>query len=194
MGDKLFPFSLWGDSSFSKQTTWGTKPGNSSFSGSVSPGDAPKFRMPTKPKNSGSGFAMPASVTFHFGTGTLFTSMTNPATPFSTTFGPMRDFDMKLDVIYSFAAKFHVQPGQSVACKVELVRAGWSRRRMRIAKSDSQAVLVDCEINPKSDLKFIAPAKVEVLAEQADGSGRLIISLLEFENEGDAQTFMKQFQ
>jgi hypothetical protein len=139
-----------------------------------------EFRTMTKP---GSSRSQVSASTIHCGA-------RFPWTMSVTAGGP----DRNLELIRRFRAEFVAKPGQAVACNVELLRSGYNRRRLRITKSDSQAVLVDCEINQKSKAKVSGPAKVQVLAETKQGSGRLAICSLGFGTERDAQTFVEPFQ
>jgi hypothetical protein len=98
-----------------------------------------------------------------------------------------------LNLICRFDAKFVAKSGWPIACTVELQRVGWNRRRLRITKSDSKAVLIDCEIDRKSKAKVAARANVNVLAETKEGSGRLSICSLAFATTDEAQQFVRPF-
>jgi hypothetical protein len=170
--------SLFGQSGGSAPRADEVEPGRVPLSEPAARGDG--LTLPA-PANSGSTLAAPP--TFHL----------RARTPFTRAMGLVAyDPDRPVDVICSFAANLVAESGRSVACNVELLRDGWIRR-LRITKSDTRAVLIDCEIDQKSKAKVAARANVNVLAETKRGSGRLAITSLAFETEEDAHTFVRPF-
>jgi hypothetical protein len=121
-------------------------------------------------------------------------SIDHLCSPFNWTMGfAVPDPNLPLNIICRFAAKFVSKSGRPVACTVELLRVGWNRRRLRITKSDSKAVLIDCELDRRSKAKVAAPANVRVLAETKEGSGRLAICSLAFATADEAHNFVRPF-
>jgi hypothetical protein len=115
-------------------------------------------------------------------------------TPFNWTMSStVLDPNLPLNVKCRFAAKFVAKSGRPVKCTVELMQVGFNRRRLRITKSDTKAVLVDCELDRKSKMKVVARTNVKVLAETKEGSGHLAICSLAFATADEAWTFVGPF-